>query len=171
MGTALASFLPLALIACSDQSATGPLRSRADDGQDARIDAIERLAQEAASPKGAPVSATDTGFTVIPADIGVLTFRIDEVSPKANGVDLKLKVGNPTAATITTLSIDATWYAKNSQGTLEQRGSLNDVRLNGRFIAGSWTDTTISLSDIKSDEFDYVYIQDVQAISITLGTP
>ena len=172
---AVAVFAAAIVIGCDGNSATGPLRSRADDGQDARIDAIERLALDntrklVTSSEYGVLSSTDSGFTPIPFDLGYLTFKIEGVAENGSGTDVSLSVGNPTTATITRLAVDAVWFAKGEDDQKDPRGNLEAVILSGDFKPGQWATTKLSLQDIKPDEFGYLVVSDVTAKTISLGT-
>ena len=138
------------------------------------MSSLERLVQDnktklVAMTESGALTSTASGFTPIASDIGILTFQINEIEPNGSGSDLQIQVGNPTTANISQLQADLTWYSKDADGKWEQRGSSEGNTLPGDYAAGTWTTTTVSLSDIKPDEFDYLQVQNVSATSITLG--
>ena len=164
----------LTILSGCDREAATPLRSSADTGQDERLSSLERLVQDnktklVAMTESGALTSTASGFTPIASDIGILTFQINEIEPNGSGSDLQIQVGNPTMANISQLQADLTWYSKDADGKWVQRGSSKGITLPGDCAAGTWTTTTVSLSDIKPDEFDYLYVQKVSATSITLG--
>jgi len=99
------------------------------------------------------------GYSTARTGIGPLLLSFSSSSPKADGTEIVLQVGNPTAASLAgavfmvdyNVRQDTTSEWGASVKSTEYR-SLNVIR------AGSWNKVTIPLPGIKPDELGYLAI-------------
>jgi len=122
--------------------------------------------------KTATLSVTEKGYSVAQMDIGSVTLAVKDVSPYANGVKIKLNIGNPTSATFPGLKLDVVW-ANAAPGTKNYDPSTRqtkEISIPGEIKPGMWNTEEIVLAPAKPDQIDYLTIKP-SAPSVILRTP
>lgn len=122
--------------------------------------------------KTATLSVTEKGYSVAQMDIGSITLAVKDVAPYANGVKVKLNIGNPTSATFPGLKLNVVW-ANAAPGTKNYDPSTRqtkEISIPGEIKPGMWNTEEIVLAPAKPDQIDYLTIKP-SAPSVILRTP
>ncbi|CAP40967.1 DUF3251 domain-containing protein [Bordetella petrii] len=113
-----------------------------------------RLNLESASYT-APLNLTDQSFSTVRTGLGIFLVSVQDVTPFANGVKLKLDVGNPQAMTYAGLKFKLSWKtASNANGPDQTK----DIDLPQRFLPGSWNRAELVISPAKADDIANVRV-------------
>lgn len=126
----------------------------------------------APDPTTALLSVTEKGYSVAQMDIGSITLAVKDVAPYANGVKVKLNIGNPTSATFPGLKLNVVWAnaapgTKNYDPTTHQ---TKEISVPGEIKPGMWNTEEIVLAPAKPDQIDYLTITP-SAPRVILRTP
>lgn len=179
---ALIACLILGLTAC-DQTplAKIPSLEKSVEDQSTRIEELEKKLKEAElqisfliqlergrdSYKRATFDpAADQGFERIDTSVGTFVVSIQEVKPHADGVKVRLHVGNLTSATISGGTFKAMWGprmrkaegAALAQTYTEWQMALleKEVNFTEELRPGTWSNLTLTLSGIQPEQFGYL---------------
>lgn len=115
----------------------------------------------AGDPKTAVLSVTEKGYSVAEMPVGSVLIAVRDVSPYANGVKIKLDIGNPTSATFPGLKLQVAWAnaapgAKNYDSNTHQK---KEISIAGDIKPGAWNTEEIVLAPAKPEQVDYVSIK------------
>lgn len=103
----------------------------------------------------AELSLTDKSFSTVRTDLGIFLVSVQDVTPFANGVKLKLDVGNPQAMTYSGLKFKLSWKtASNTNGPDQTK----EIDLPQRFLPGAWNRVELVLSPAKADDLANVRV-------------
>ena len=94
----------------------------------------------------AAFTATDTGYSTIRFDVGMLAVSFADIQPFANGSRVKLTFGNPTSARIQGLKLSLEWGGSTDIKTREH--VLTEV-----LLPGSWVTVSIPLDGVTPAQF------------------
>lgn len=109
----------------------------------------------------ATLSVTEKGYSVAEMDIGSVLLSVKDVAPYANGVKVKLNIGNPTSATFPGLKLNVVW-ANAAPGTKNydpNTRQTKEITISGEIKPGMWNTEEIVLAPAKPDQIDYVTIK------------
>jgi len=103
----------------------------------------------------AALDLTDKSFSVVKTRLGIFLVSVTDVVPFANGVKLKIDVGNPQAMTYSGLNLKAYWSkgASNDSSTQTKEFDLPQT-----FQSGTWNKAEVVLSPAKVDDIDNVRV-------------
>lgn len=97
----------------------------------------------------AGLNLTDKSFSAVRTSLGLFLVSVQDVTPFANGVKLRLDVGNPQAMTYSGLKFRISWKtASNSSGPDETK----EIDLPQRFLPGMWNRAELVISPAKADD-------------------
>lgn len=121
--------------------------------------------------KTAVLSVTEKGYSIAEMSVGSLLISVKDVAPYANGVKVKLNIGNPTSATFPGLKLEVAWAnavpgTKNYDASTYQK---KDISISSDIKPGMWNTEEIVLAPAKPDQVDYVSIKP-SAPSVILRT-
>lgn len=107
------------------------------------------------------LSLTEKGYSVAEMPVGSVLIAVRDVTPYANGVKVKLDVGNPTSATFPGLKLQVAW-ANAAPGTKNYDSNTHqkkEISISGEIKPGAWNTEEIILAPAKPDQVDYVTIK------------
>jgi len=114
----------------------------------------------------------DGGYAVVKTNLGVLTFRLQNVQQYANGSRVELQVGNVTSATITGLNISVDYGPTDTAGiAVFSEEKSKKVTFSESLPAGSWTTLPVVLDNVPPSNLGFVRIYDVSHQGIRLLKP
>ena len=149
----------LALQACGERQ---PQVQRIVETLEARVTALEKSADRLSLDKDlaeiarkveytAVLQPSDTGYSSLKTEIGVLVVQLTDIQPYANGSKVELTFGNPTAAQIRGLKLHLAWGGKE----LSER----DHTLTDALAPGSWTTVTLPLDGVAPAQFTNLVVK------------
>jgi Protein of unknown function (DUF3251) len=104
----------------------------------------------------------DAGYSAVKYDLGVVTVKLADVKPYANGSKISLQFGNLTSARIDGLRAKLEWGKVNDKGVPQNdKAKSRDVTFNEALAAGSWTVTELVLEGIPPTELGFVRLKNV----------
>lgn len=103
------------------------------------------------SDKVSRLSVTERNYSVVHTDLGNLLFVVQDMSAYANGVKLKLRIGNPNAVSFDGIKIDF-WWGKD---VASYNKSMNFPVI---LPSGAWTFQDVVLTPAKTDEMGYLSV-------------
>lgn len=113
--------------------------------------------------------AGDDGFQRLDTDVGTFAISIKDVKPNADGIKVRIEVGNLTTATISGGTFKLKWGPRMAKTENQDIAKNYDewqkllVEKEHKFVEdlrpGSWNDVTVSLPGISSEKFGYLEIK------------
>jgi hypothetical protein len=100
------------------------------------------------------LSVTERDYSVVKTNLGNLLFIVQDVSPYANGVKLKLRIGNLNSATFHGIKMDFSW-GKNVGDSFNHHKTVD---LTTDLLPGYWTEQDVILAPAKTDEMSYISV-------------
>ncbi|MFN9489022.1 MAG: DUF3251 domain-containing protein, partial [Betaproteobacteria bacterium] len=95
----------------------------------------------------------DDGYSPVRFDLGVLTVRLADVKPYANGSKITLNFGNLTSARINGLRAKLDWGKVDEKGVpLNDKAKSRNVTFEQALVPGSWTNVDLVLEGIPPAE-------------------
>lgn len=111
----------------------------------------------------------DDGYSVIHYDLGVLTVRLDDVSPYANGAKVRLRFGNPLASTVNGLRCTIEWGQVDENGSsIASTTKSKELSLSEEMRSGAWTDVQVVLESIPPEQLGFVRVKEITHSGIRL---
>lgn len=173
---ALSLFL---LVGCDQNPLTKiPSIEQSVEAQNTRIEALEEKLRQAELKlfflelsKDPYKSATfdpaaDEGFGRIDTSVGAFAVSIQEVKPHADGVRVRLHVGNLTSATVSGGTFKAKWGPRMpkaegsawaaSYGEWQKLLQEKDAKFTEELKPGTWNNLTLTLPGIPPEQFGYL---------------
>jgi hypothetical protein len=109
------------------------------------------------------------GYTTVRFDLGVLTVKIADVQPYANGSKVALQFGNLTSAQIDGLSAALDWGRVDAKGApINDAAKSREVSFSESLADGSWTVTQLVLEGIPPAELGFVRLRNVSHRGVRL---
>jgi hypothetical protein len=105
------------------------------------------------------VSCDAEGFSTVRSDVGVFTIKCENAEPYLDGFRLRLRFGNPTAASLNNPSLKVVWGSRSKDETLL-----------GSFPAGSWTLKELILTPASAQDVKQLKVS-FDASNISLFPP
>ncbi len=111
-----------------------------------------------------------TSHAIVRFDLGLVTVKLVDVKPYANGSKVTLQFGNVLAAPINGLNATVEWGRIDEKGNpaSEPSGSRN-LTLTETLRTGAWTSTSVVLEGLPATELGFVRIKDVAHSDIALS--
>ncbi|GAB1578037.1 hypothetical protein BPNSA17_28700 [Bordetella petrii] len=103
----------------------------------------------------ARLSLTDKTFSTVRTDLGIFLVSVQDVTPFANGVKLKLDVGNPQAMTYSGLKFKLSWKTAANTDDPDQ---TKEIDLPQRFLPGACNRAELVISPAKADNLTNVRV-------------
>lgn len=103
----------------------------------------------------AVLSLTDRNYSIVQTGLGFFLLSVQDVTPFANGVKLKVDVGNPQAMTYSGLKFTVLWKKTGESNSPDQ---TKEIELPQRFVSGSWSRAELVISPAKVDEITNVRV-------------
>ena len=121
------------------------------------------------SDKYAYLTPGDEGYSAIRFDLGVLTVKLDDIKPYANGSKITLRIGNTLSAAIDGLTATLEWGKVDSAGTpINDEAKSKKVTLKEVLPPGAWTKTSLVLDGVKPSELGFVRLKGITHRGIRL---
>ena len=113
----------------------------------------------------------DGGYTVVKFDFGYMTIQIDDVKPYANGSKVRLKFGNPLAATINDLSATLEWGGVDERGRPKNsEASSKKMKFTESIKGGEWTTVSVVLEGVPPGTLGFIRLKEISNGGISLAT-
>lgn len=111
----------------------------------------------------------DEGYAAIRFDLGILTMRLADIKPYANGSKITLEIGNTLSARIDGLKMKIEWGKVDDKGlAVNDIAKAKDIVLNEHLRPGAWTKTSIVLDGVPPSALGFVRLRDVHHSGISL---
>lgn len=148
---------------------------------DKRISSVELQQFLSHSYESATFDPAEAGpFQRLDTSMGSLAVSIQDVQPFANGIKVKLHIGNLTAANMTNVQLKAKWGKRMPKFGFENFNSLykewenslqeKTIPLTVELKSGWWNNVTFTLSNILPQDFGYLNIS-IETSQISLLVP
>jgi hypothetical protein len=124
--------------------------------------------------KVAYLTPGDDGYSAIKFDLGILTVRLIDIKPYANGSKITLEVGNTLSAGINGLKVTIEWGKVDEKGSpINEEAKSKEVTLKQSLRAGSWTRSTFVLDGVPPTELGFVRLRGMthEGILLSRSTP
>jgi hypothetical protein len=164
------------LTGCSDPKAVEDLEARVKTLEDAsssttvRLQSLEIDKMLRGFDEIAFLRPSDQGYSTIKIDLGLMTVRLTDVKPYANGSRVTLQFGNISSATIEGLKAKVDWGRVNDEGVAVAEGEkTSEITFEKKFMGSSWTSVPIMLEGIPPAELGYVRVSNVSHSGIMLA--
>jgi len=109
------------------------------------------------------------GYAPIRYDLGVLTVRLADIKPYANGSKVTLEFGNTLSATVTGLKATLQWGKVDEKGfSIAEQTKSKEVTFTESLQSGAWTRVSVVLDGVPPSEFGFVRLIDVSHSGIQL---
>lgn len=109
------------------------------------------------------------GYTTIRFDLGVLTVKLADVKPYANGSKITLNFGNLTSAKVDGLRAKLDWGKVDEKGNPQNdKAKSREVSFSEALMPGAWTSTELVLEGIPPTELGFVRLKEVGHRAISL---
>lgn len=127
----------------------------------------------AGDPKTALLSVTEKGYSVAEMPVGSVLIAVRDVTAYANGVKIKLDIGNPTSATFPGLKLQVAWAnaAPGSKNYDADTFQKKEISIAGDIKPGLWNTEEIVLAPAKPDQLDYLSIKPSASTVVLRTTP
>jgi hypothetical protein len=164
------------LTACSDPKAIKDLEARVKELEKTsasttdRIQTleIENLLRNIDSI--AFLRPSDQGYSAVKFDLGIMTVRLTDVKPYANGSRVTLQFGNISGATIDGLKAKVDWGRVDEKGVALAEGEkTREITFEKKLMGSSWTSVPVTLEGVPPEQLGYVRVSDVSHSGILLA--
>lgn len=119
-------------------------------------------------PKPPRLSMQDTGFSVIDSGLGPLSLQLLKIEDAGNGVNLRLRVGNPSAATITKWTINGGYGKLDASREPVGKAKWVTIEVDDDLHPGTWTEVVLRVDGPTSADFGYLEVYGLHATNMTL---
>jgi hypothetical protein len=104
----------------------------------------------------------DQGYSTVRYDLGVMTARLEDIKPYANGSKVSIMLGNPSAARINGLKARVEWGAVDKDGfPRNDTGKARQVSFPETLSPGTWTKVEVVLDGFPPAELGFVRLREV----------
>jgi outer membrane murein-binding lipoprotein Lpp len=104
----------------------------------------------------------DEGYSALRYDLGVVTVKIADVKPYANGSRISLQFGNLTSARIDGLKAKMEWGKVSAKGVPESdKNNSREVTFSAPLAPGAWTVSQVVLEGVPPTELGFVRLREV----------
>ena len=104
----------------------------------------------------------DAGYSAVRFDLGVVTVKINDVKPYANGSKVTLQFGNLTAGRINGLKAKLDWGKVDDKGLPQNdRAKTREVNFGESLLPGAWTQSELVLEGIPPTELGFIRLSQV----------
>lgn len=103
--------------------------------------------------------AADEGFQRIDTSVGTFAVSVEEVKAHADGVKVRLSVGNLTSATVSGATFKVKWGARRgNENFVEWQKALGEKeqKVTEDLRPGTWNPVTLTLPGLPPDKFGYL---------------
>lgn len=141
-------------------------------GAELKIWVLEATKNLYASATFDPAEAT--AYQRVDTIVGPLTISVDDVKPHADGVRVRLNVGNVTTAKFNGGLFKIKWGSRFEKGTnyREWLGTMREAehKFTNDLSPGTWNKVTLTLPGVPPEKFGYLELS-VETDQITLHMP
>jgi hypothetical protein len=110
------------------------------------------------------------GYSTVGFDLGVLTVKLEDVKPYANGSKVTLRFGNVLSSAINGVTATIDWGKVNEKGIADDSSAKSkEMTFNQTLPAGAWTSISIVLDGIPPAELGFVRVSKVHHSGIRLA--
>jgi len=123
-------------------------------------------------PSYCDVNLKNKNFNIISSKYGILIVSCQDVTPYRDGSRVLLHIGNTTNATLSSVTIDATWGPEEDFLNAEWHRQLKEhsFTLSKDVLPGRWSVVELNLNGFPPDKLQYLNIR-IQAPSVSLLKP
>ncbi|MFO1243663.1 MAG: DUF3251 domain-containing protein [Ramlibacter sp.] len=158
----------LLLTGCTDAARLKDLDAKISDLEAAnkalnlRVQMLEFQVETSDWDRIAFMKPGDSGYSAIRYDLGIVTVKIQDVKPYANGSKISLQFGNLTSAKVDGLKAKIEWGTVNEKGVAQNdKAKSREVIFSESLAPGSWTLSELVLDGIPPTELGFVRLKDV----------
>lgn len=109
------------------------------------------------------------GYSTVVFDLGVLTVKLDDVKPYANGSKVTLRFGNVLSSAIDGLTGTIEWGRVNERGFADNSSAKSkEMTFTQTLQEGAWTSVPIVLEGLPPAELGYVRLSKIHHTGIRL---
>jgi hypothetical protein len=109
------------------------------------------------------------GYSTVSFDLGVLTVKLEDVKPYANGSKVTLRFGNVLSSAIDGLTATIDWGKVNEKGVADNSSAKSkEMTFNQTLPEGAWTSIPIVLEGIPPAELGFVRVSKIHHTGIRL---
>ncbi|MFZ5563807.1 MAG: DUF3251 domain-containing protein [Thermodesulfobacteriota bacterium] len=105
--------------------------------------------------------AADEGFQRIDTSVGTFAVSVEEVKPQADGVKVRLNVGNLTSATVSGGTFTIKWGPRRGDSDYpewQRNLSEKEQKFTDDLRPGTWNPVTLTLPGLPPDKFGYLQL-------------
>lgn len=166
----LAAIAAIGLLGCggADSTKITALESRisqlaaANEAMNMRLDMLKFEVELGDWEKFAFLRPGDQGYSTVRYDLGVLTVRLTDIRPYANGSKVTINFGNLTSARVDGLKAKLDWGKVNEKGEPQNDvAKSRDVTFSEPLPAGAWTNAEVVLEGIPPTELGFVRLREL----------
>ena len=119
--------------------------------------------------KFAYLTPGSNGYVPLRWDLGILTVRLADIKPYANGSRVTFEFGNTLSTTVNGLKATIDWGNVDKKGKpINEQAKSKEVTFNESLRPASWTRVSIVLDGVPPSEFGFVRLKDVSHTGIVL---
>jgi hypothetical protein len=134
-----------------------------------QIDNVDFRVDIAAWDRIAFMKPGDSGYSALRYDLGVVTVKITDVKPYANGSKIALQFGNLTSAKVDGLNAKLDWGKVDEKGVPQNdKAKSREVTFVESLAPGAWTVSELVLEGIPPAELGFVRLKEVGHRGIVL---
>lgn len=106
----------------------------------------------------------DQAYQRVDTVVGPVLVVLEDIQPFADGSRATLRIGNVTAATLSSCKLQLRWRAKAPSEAealdawVEKGEASKESSLTNQFAPGSWTRTRVTLPGVTPQDMDYVEV-------------
>ncbi len=116
------------------------------------------------------IPLSEKKFQIINSSIGAVAFLVEDVKPYANGVSLKIVIGNPINTTISDVKFKIDFGQLSEKNIpIAELEKTKDIVLINSLKKGSWNKEEIILPGIQPEKLGYIRIHDFSFGAISLN--
>src|SRR6266496_305209 len=109
------------------------------------------------------------GYSTVGFDLGVLTVKLDDVKPYANGSKVTLRFGNVLSSAIDGLTATIEWGRVNDKGVADNTSAKSrEMIFNQTLQGGAWTSIPVVLEGLPPTELGFVRVSKIHHTGIKL---
>jgi len=149
-----------------------------------RLESLQReiysknLSDKLALHDTAEFDPAEQSFRVLYNDIGRFAIVLESVAPQADGVRIKLRVGNLTSATCNGGSVHVQWGPRQPDASKDTTGDEStkwaadlkdaDMQFTESLLPGKWNVVTLTLPGTPPEKFGYMELSKLTTDQIAL---
>lgn len=121
------------------------------------------------SEKIAVLTPGDSGYDLLMADIGILSAKIIDIKPYADGSKVTVRIGNLSSARIDGLKADIDWGPMNGDDEPDnKKAKTKSIQFDKPIQSGSWSAQIMTLPGVAPENLGFIRFRNVTHAGIGL---